>query len=95
VATLGILKEKGVGLCLLIIAIRIRTSNKITKFDMVIDWKLNCLVNGLFLIRRMNDILNNACRIGILRMILLYFEMFEFGVSCDIKYCHIVGLGFR
>jgi hypothetical protein len=30
-----------------------------------------------------------------LRMILLYFEMFEFGVSCDIKYCHIVGLGFR
>jgi hypothetical protein len=49
----GILEEKGVEPRLLIIPIRIRTGNKITKFDMVIDWKLNCLVKGLFPIRMM------------------------------------------
>lgn len=91
--TLGILKEKGVEQYLLIIPIKIRTSNEITKLDMVNDWKLHCLVNGLFPIKRMNDILNDTCRIAVLRMILLKFEMFEFDVSCYLKYCHIVRLG--
>lgn len=52
-ATYEILEEKGVEQRLLIIPIKIRTGHEITKFDMVIDWKLNCLVNGLFPIRMM------------------------------------------
>jgi hypothetical protein len=60
VATRGMLEEKGVEPHLLIIPIKIRTGNEITKFDMVIDCKLNCLVKGLFLIRMMDDILNDA-----------------------------------
>jgi len=60
VATCGMLEEKDVEPHLLIIPIRIRTGNEITKFDMVIDWKLNCLVNGLFPIRMKKDILNDA-----------------------------------
>jgi len=38
---------------------------------MVADRKLDCLVKGLFSIRRMKDILDNACGVGILGMILL------------------------
>jgi hypothetical protein len=45
--------------------------NGITKFDMVPDQKLKCLVKGLFPIRGMNDILNNAYGVDILGMILL------------------------
>jgi hypothetical protein len=55
---------------------------------------LDCLVNELFPIRRMKDILNDACGIGVFRMILLKFEMFEFDGSCYLKYCHIVRLRF-
>ena len=45
-------------------------SNGITKFDMVVDKTLNCLVKGLFVIRRMDDILDNACGVSILKMVL-------------------------
>jgi hypothetical protein len=38
---------------------------------MIADKKLDYLVKGLFPIRRMNDILDNAYGVGILRMILL------------------------
>jgi hypothetical protein len=60
VAICEMLEEKGVEPYLLIIPIRIRTGNEITKFDMVIDWKLNYLVKGLFPIRMIDDILNDA-----------------------------------
>jgi hypothetical protein len=46
-------------------------------------------VKGLFPIRRMKDVLNDACKVGLLRMILLQFEMFESNKTC-IKYGHIV-----
>jgi hypothetical protein len=92
VGTLGILEEKSFKSCLLIIPIRM--GNEITKFNMLTDWKLDCLVNELFPIRRMKDILNDACGVGVFKMILLKFEMFEFDGSCYLKYCHIVRLRF-
>ena len=48
--------------------------NEITKFNMVTDWKLDCLMNKLFPIKRMKDILNDACGISgisVFKMILL------------------------
>lgn len=43
--------------------------NGITKFDMVADKKIDCLVKGLFPIRMMKDILDNTFGVGILKMI--------------------------
>jgi hypothetical protein len=42
--------------------------NEISKFDMVTNWKLDCLVKGLFPIKRINDILNDIC--GVLSQVL-------------------------
>jgi len=72
----------------------IRTSNRITKFDMVADRKLNCLVKRLFPIRKMKDILDNACGMGILGMVLLSFEMFKFDRSFYFKYSYVIRLRF-
>jgi hypothetical protein len=68
--------------------------NEITKFDMVTNWKLDYLMKGLFLIKRMNDILNDICGVGVLRMVLLKFEMLKIGKTYYLKYYHIVRLEF-
>jgi hypothetical protein len=68
--------------------------NEITKFDMVTNLKLDYLMKGLFLIKRMNDILNDICGVGVLRMVLLKFEMLEIGKTYYLKYYHIVRLEF-
>jgi len=68
--------------------------NEITKFDMLTNWKLDYLMKGLFLIKRMNDILNDICGVGVLRMVLLKFEMLEIGKTYYLKYYHIVRLEF-
>lgn len=56
-ATLGILKEKGIKSLLLIIQIRINAGNEFTKFDIVIKWKLDCLMKKLFPFRIMKKVL--------------------------------------
>jgi hypothetical protein len=60
--------------------------NEISKFDIVTNWKLDCLVKGLFPIKSMNDILNDICGVGVLRMVLLKFEMLEIGKTYYLKY---------
>jgi hypothetical protein len=79
---------------MLIIWIRRRMDNEITKFDMVTNWKLDCLVKGLFPIKMMNDILNDICGVGVLRIVLLKFEILEIGKTYYLKYYHIVRLEF-
>jgi hypothetical protein len=49
---------------------------------------------GEEVVSNQKNVLNEACRVGILKMILLQFEMFEFSGTCYFKYCHMVKLGF-
>jgi hypothetical protein len=51
-------------------------------------------VKGLFPIKMMNDILNDICGVGVLRIVLLKFEILEIGKTYYLKYYHIVRLEF-